>query len=213
MNFSNVVKTLHTVPWWGYALGAGASWAAYYFLWLDTPELPDTPENREWLARILMTEHNNPKSKTEWLGIAWVAINRAVSQGKTIRQVVDTSAWFGASPPDRLYGNALLTKGRGPEAVALADKIFEGDTSNPIGKREKFVHPGGMPKCSAFEWVTRAKTQTRACRYVPGYGMRWMPYWITAPMYGGTATNFPLRQGAAVFAECWGDTFRAKRKP
>ena len=193
-------------PWQTKAImGGGLLVLAWYLGRGDKPPIPDTPENREWLARVLMTEQSfakHPINYDEWGGIAWVAINRAARKGHgSIKKAVLTSGWFGATPPARMRSGKLLTSGRGPLAVEYVNRIFDGRETNPIGKRWHFVHPCGMPRCSKTEWVRRAKTKTRKCQWIWGCGTRWMPLWAVAKSAGGKAQFDPQRTGAAVFAE------------
>lgn len=167
------------------------------------PAIPDTFENREWLARILMTEqsfYGVSIGYLEWAGIAWVAINRAEKKGKTIRQIVDSARWFGSTPPDRLYSDTLLSKGNGPAAVAFANRLFEGRALNPIAQRQSFLHPGGMKRCEAAGRSPGEVANDYICAPMDKFGYRWVPQWIVSPTQGGVAVNEPQVAGNAVFA-------------
>ena len=187
-------------------VGAGATTAVglwFILRWLftgDKPPVADTPGNREWLARVLMTEQSFPGRGVnygEWGGIAWVAINRAARRSTTIKKAVLTSDWFGTSPPARMVSKSLLTRGNGPKAVAFADAVFDGRTRNRIGSRWHFVHVAGFKRCDRVGADLSNKfvcTSTRA-------GLRRLPRWSVAKgEVGGRAGYRPIEIGAARFS-------------
>jgi len=163
------------------------------------PPIQDTAENREWLARILMTEaafRGEPDYK-EWAGISWVAINRAIKAGHgRIRPIVDASGWFGKAPPSRMYGRDLLTKGNGPKAVAFVNSLFEGKVGNFISSRRLFFHITGMPKCNR----AGVKSGRYICIDYGEHGKHKAPLWGVHPSDGGSAKTNPLRGKRTVFA-------------
>ena len=198
------LRAVRDVPahvWLLAAAGVSAWW-----LWRRRPArppVPDTAENREWLARILMTEqsfHNRAPDESEWLGIAWVAINRAARGSGRIRDVVDGRAWFGAASPPRLVSATILTSGNGPHAVALSAAIFEGRLRNPIGRREHFIHVAPFSRCMSEGAVSGGRGQF-VCARVDGYGLRRIPRWaVGRDSPGGRAQFPPVRVGTALYA-------------
>lgn len=162
-----------------------------------------TPENVEWLARVLMVEQSASGREPpwdEWAGIAWVAINRAAKLNASIREVLlreSYPVWFGASPPDRLYADDLLLKGNGPKALTFADRVLDGQVENPIGVRISFVHPKGLARCEQAGVL-----ESRRICVMTSAGLRWLPVWAVSKDDGGVAKLDPMQHGAAVFAEC-----------
>ncbi len=175
------------------ALVALIGWAVLrsFIRYARRPPIPDTAENREWLARILMTEaaFRGEPDYEEWAGISWVAINRALRSGTgRVRVVVDTSSWFGKAPPARMYPDSLLRTGNGPKAVAFVNAIFEGKVANFIGDRWHFFHISGMPTCSQT-WAKNASGSRICIDYGGDLGKHWAPKWGVHPFDGGSAKN------------------------
>lgn len=185
------------------------------------PRIPDTPENRDWLTRLLLTETGDVGDKEEWAAIAYVAINRAeawqatadrkLRQGKplsawavqhypnmAIKAISDTSGWFGSTPPEKFTSGTILTHPRAGKVRSFVDDIFDGAIANPIGPRKMFVHPGGMPECGVPAG-TKNRDGSRVCRETE-FGYRWIPIWAIPSEEGGRAEYDPQKEGRAIFA-------------
>jgi hypothetical protein len=158
----------------------------------------------------------------EWAGVAWVALNRARRQGKTVRQVVVSDSWTGTGAAARDW-QVTIQQGRGyrspmgrispvdqprwQKAVEFARAVLAGEVPNPIGEREGYVHPGGMPRCrfadgTGLRWeagglvpVVNQAEASHVCQ-----GGRALPVWVVAADEGGAARTEPVEVGRAVFA-------------
>ena len=169
---------------------------------LRKPGIPDTPENREWLARVMMTEQafgGKEPDYREWAGIAYIAINRSKRTNKSIRQVVHASDWFGADPPARMTSGSLLRTGNGPLAWAFANAIFDGKVWNPVGPRWHFIHIAPFDPCS--EPGAHLSDKFVCADTGPRYGTRKIPRWSVARSQpGGRADYLPVNVGTARFS-------------
>jgi len=150
----------------------------------------------DYLARALMMEASSVPDSTEWAAIGWVAVNRALSDGRTIRDVVATTRWSGGGERGRDFVATIQSaepteKRAWPDALEFASWLLGGRIPNPIGSRRMFVHPRGMPRCEETPECDGA----RLCR-----DGRCLPTWIVARADGGSAKHTPVRQGRAVFA-------------
>ena len=195
------------------------------FAWSGTgkPKIPDTPDNREYLTRILLVEAGDTLDKDEWAAIAYAAINRAerwyaaadkkIREGRAlspwaqqhypdrgVKAVVDSAGWFGNDEPRaRLNSAEILRHNLAGRVRSFVDDIFDGKVTNPIGPRRLFVHHGGMPRCAVEGETSTSRGETRVCRQTD-FGLRWLPDWIIATSEGGRAENDPIVVERAVFA-------------
>lgn len=214
------------VPLWVPLVGALGIFlfAKRAFAWRGgKPKIPDTPENREYLTRILLVEAGDTLDRDEWAAIAYVAVNRAerwyataerkIRQGKElslwarehypnrgVKAVVDAVGWFGSDEPrGRLNSPELLGHTLAGRMRSFADDVFDGRIKNPIGPRTMFVHPSGMKACGAEGVSKTSSGETRVCRST-AFGLRWIPDWAISSTEGGRAENEPVEEGRAVFA-------------
>jgi hypothetical protein len=185
------------------AVGVGAL-AAY---WLLRPRTVGAAAagDVEWLARLITLEAGDIGPSDEWAGIMAVARNRAARAHTDVRSVVTTTAWPGGGARGRAFVEAIQQPGgigyrsasghRAPpdhprwrDALAFADELVQSGR-NPVGPREHFFHPGGMPRCD--EGCGSNK------RCVDG---RCWPTWGIPRADGGTAEYPPIRVGRAIFS-------------
>ena len=149
-----------------------------------------TDEDIEYLARVLIMETGLARDPTEMVGIAWVAVNRALGKKKSIRQVVATTSWPGGGARGNSFVEAIQMDRPGRtssnlhsapvghpnigKARELAKNVLRGSKSNPIGPRKHFVHPSGLPGS--------------------------LPSWVVSKSAGGAAEFEPLKVAGALFA-------------
>ena len=161
-----------------------------------------TPENAEWLARIILTEAHRPLS-AEGAAIGQVVINRArrALVDRSIRGVLgaDGGKWFGAAHSPGWYtatGDAITRRTSWPAALALAGALLRGEPDDLIGAREFFVHPWGFDACAS-----NADCGSWRCGSFPnGVGQRCVPARHVARADGGTAPHAPLWIYPATFS-------------
>lgn len=172
------------------------------------PGIPDTDENREWLVRLLWAEQAfggvpagrlSQENVDEWAAIAWVALNRAESPawaGDSVRAVVDSSGWWGTSPPDRLRTSwsTLASWRHFHEAVLLVDRIFAGWVPRLIGDRDHWIHPAAFPACAGGPGT---EASGRSLCAETQFGVRRIPRWSVSVDEGGTSVRAPLAVGTA----------------
>jgi len=191
--------------WWIVPIIVGVVGGLIY---LGKRALELSDEDVEYLARVVIMEHAQVGPGEEWAGIMWVALNRAAGKGKTVREVVVTSAWPGGGARGQAYVEAIQQSGgegyrsgyghRAPpdssywsEALSFARQVVDRQVDNPIGPRKHFFHPGGMPGCGNLAEGEWNETGSRCCvdgRLWPAWGM---PEQAEFP---------PIRVGTAVFS-------------
>lgn len=168
-----------------------------------------TDEDVEFCARVAILEAANG-SAAEQGAIMRVALNRAVRDGASVREVVTSVRWPGGGSRGRSFIAAVgspagtvtehhrspLDYPQYPAALSLARNVVEGRDPVNIGSRTHFFHPGGMPRCDA----AGAVDGRRICREWEGAGLRWSPSWAVSRRDGGEAEHEPIRVGRAVFS-------------
>jgi hypothetical protein len=188
------------IPWWLLPIGVGAGLA--YLIVRER----NGKEDAEYLARMTILEAGGIGPSEEWAGIMWVAMNRAKTQGRSVKSIVTDCRFPGCSSRGYSYVEAVAAPGgvgyesphghhspldhrEWPQALDFATKLVQGKIENPVGPREHFFHPGGMPRCSAEgAWNER---RNRIC-----HQGHWWPLWGFAEY----AENPPIRLGRAVFS-------------
>ena len=111
--------------------------------------------DRQALIRTLLAETSGSKahSDTELAGIANVGINRAAKGGRTLAAAL--------TPPGKpLWNSSTVFKDRWNAAhqypaygrvEGVVDRVLSRELPNPIGGRDGFFHPRGLPRPSNGE--------------------------------------------------------------
>lgn len=188
------------IPWWLIpVLGGGA--LAYVLT-----RTRNGKEDVEYLARMTILEAGGIGPSEEWAGIMWVAMNRAKTKGRTVKSIVTDCRFPGCSSRGYSYVEAVAAPGgvgyrsphghrspldhrEWPHALDFATKLADGQIDNPIGPREHFFHPGGMPRCEVEG--ERNSSGTRIC-----HNGHWWPLWG----FEEWSEYPPVRVGRAVFS-------------
>lgn len=167
-----------------------------------TGERTWTPSDVEWLARMFTMEVGDIDPGPEWAGVGYVARNRALRNGKGLREVVYSPSWIGTGPDGRDYLSIMgqnegrsargrlapPTHARWQKALGFAKQVLLGAVENPIGTRRSYVHPRSLEPASG---PAPKGVMVRE-------GKLW-PVWAVAKAEGGKAEQAPLEVGRAVF--------------
>jgi hypothetical protein len=121
-----------------------------------------TADDVEYLARMLCM--HTSLTEAEWVGLAWLVINR-INTGRceTVRECVTSPRWStNEERRRRLAAPSGYTDGSGKpappdsprwrEALELSERILRGEVPNPIGARMHFIHPQSLRGCSEEGW-------------------------------------------------------------
>jgi len=195
-------------PWGWIVAGAAAIGLGLYLAFkgddstVTTGERKWTPQDIDWLRRMLVLEVGDIDPGPEWAGVAYVAVNRAIKGNKSIEAVVHANAWIGSGPDATDYlGIMGANQGKSPKgrpappihprwgiSEAFAKGVLAGTVPNPIGKRTSYVHYRSLKPANGKP---------------PGDFMDFQgkraPKWVVPKSAGGLAVNDPLTVGRATF--------------
>ena len=155
-------------------VGAGVGLCVGYWFLARSGDVAQTPASVadvDALARMLIAETSFARDPAEMAQIVWVAINRASTQGRTLRGVVTPPGmpvWNGGSA----YAARFAAASQSPRFEAAKTFVLEvlaGKRPNLIGTRRSFVHPSGMPTPPCAD--NRVVVGTNA-------GTRCLPSWV-----------------------------------
>jgi len=168
-----------------------------------------TAEDIEYLARVLILETGLSRNTTEMIGIAWVAVNRALGQNRTIKQVVATTGWPGGGQRGDSFVEAIQMNSPGltssglhsaavghpniGKARALARQVLFGKTCNPIKTRTNFVHPEALSSSLPSWSIAQSKGGTALDD--PG------PLWISGALFSLPANTPYFARLASIYAQ------------
>ena len=142
-----------------------------------------TVEDIEYLARMVILEQGASHGETsgEWAGMMNAAINRARIKNTSVKDIVTRISWPGSGP----YGKAYIQRIQSSypinqqtwlQALKYATLLVMGKKSNPIGRRQLFVHPRSL-KRTEQPTGTIGKDKRGVPKSISLDG-KWYPLWM-----------------------------------
>lgn len=146
-----------------------------------------TADDRDILARSLVYE-TGAIGYPEDAAVAWVAINRALTTGKSLRKVIVDPSYTGTGKEMEEYRRAIVApagynspapyRWKSPldystyaRAFKEAGELLSGTIPNPIGPRQGYCHPQAMPPDNAANRAKRPDLLPVAGRMLPAWSV------------------------------------------